>query len=96
MFQMKDLTLHVQPTGGLLLFPNTCRISGNDPNPNPDGGKVCMGDTVPPGGPGHNPKPEHDPCENSRRPGGGDQERGPRKASDLEALRRALRSALVL
>jgi len=83
--------MHVQPAGGLLLFPNTCRISGNDPNP---GGGVCMGDTVPPGGPGHDPKPEHDPCDNSRP--GGDQERGPRKASDLEALRGALRSALIL
>lgn len=95
MFQMKDLTMHVQPAGGLFLFPTTCRISGNDPNPNPGGDKgVCMGDTVPPGGPGHNPKPEHDPCDNSRRPGG-DQQRGPRKASDLDILRRALRSALV-
>jgi len=95
MFQMKYLTMHVQPAGCLLLFPNTCRISGTDPNPNPGGGKgVCMGDTVPPGVPGHDPKPEHDPCENSRP--GGDKERGPRKASDLEALRRALRSALVL
>ena len=92
MFQMKDLTLHVQPTGGLLLFPNTCRISGADPNP---GGDVCMGDTVPPDGPGHDPKPEHDPCDDPQRPGNG-QDRGPRKASDLEALRRALRSALVL
>ena len=91
MFQMKDLTMHVQSTGGLLLFPNTCRISGDEPNP---GGK-CAGHTVPPGGPGHDPKPERDPCENSRQPGN-DHDRGPRKASDLDTLRRALRQSLVL
>lgn len=94
MFQMKDLTTHVQPAGGLLLFPNTCRISGADPNPGGDK-TVCMGHTAPPGGPGHDPKPETDPCEASRRPGS-DHDRGPRRASDLDALRRALRSALTL
>jgi hypothetical protein len=92
MFQMKDLTLHVQPAGGLLLFPNTCRISGNDPNP---GGTVCMGDTSPPHGPGHDPNPKTDPCENSRRPDS-DHDRGPRRASDLDALREALRRSLNL
>jgi hypothetical protein len=87
---MKDLTMHVQSTGGLLLFPNTCRISGDEPKP-----EKCAGHTVPPGGPGHDPKPEQDPCENSRRPDS-DHNRGPRKASDLDTLRRALRQSLVL
>jgi len=93
MFQMKDLTLHVQPAGGLLLFPNTCRISGNDPNPTGDR-TICAGHTDPPG-PGHGRKPESDPCDDSRRPDS-DHDRGPRRASDLEALREALRRSLSL
>jgi hypothetical protein len=91
---MKDLTVHVQPTGGLLLFPNTCRISGNETNPAGDK-TICVGHSAPPGGPGHDRKPESDPCDSSRRPDT-DHDRGPRRASDLDALRWALRRTLSL
>jgi hypothetical protein len=93
-FQMKDLMLHVQPAGGMLLFPNTCRISGNDPNPDPKGHTGCERHSAHPAPDPHpNPNPV---CEDSRGPSVAcDRDRGPRRASGLDALRQALRASLV-
>lgn len=99
MFQMKDLMMHVQPAGGVLLFPNTCRISGNDPNPDPKAHKGCEHQSARPGrkdGPQPEPPPNPKPaCEDSRGPSiACDRDRTPRRASDLDALRRVLRAEL--
>jgi hypothetical protein len=90
-FQMKDLTLHVQPAEGMLLFPNTCRISGNDPNPDPKGHPGCDRHSAHP-----EPRPNPNPaCEDSRGPSVAcDRDRGPRRASGLDALRQAMRAEL--
>jgi hypothetical protein len=95
-FQMKDLMMHVQPAGGMLLFPDTCRISGAETNPK--GHTGCqrhsarpdrVGQDDPPPDPHPGPKPA---CEDSRP--AGDRDRGPRRASGLDVLRRALRAEL--
>ena len=97
MFQMRDLMVDVVPGQGPLFFADTCRISG-DPGkgrpdcdrqsarPQPGGGQEHGGGT----------KPEPPPvCMGTEAPSlACDRDRGPRRASGLDSLRRALRAEL--
>lgn len=92
MFQAKDLMVDVMPAGN----PTTCRLSGNDPQPDCDrsrgGGPPGRRD---PRRPDQNPEPG---CDASAAPG---RDRDPetrraRGAADLAFLRRALRARLAL
>ena len=97
MFQMRDLMVDVLSGQGPLFFADTCRISGAPAAGRP-GCERHSARPDPRGGEGHGgvAKPEPPPVrEGTRAPSVAcDRDRGPRRASGLDSLRRALRAEL--
>jgi len=94
---MKDLMVDVLPGGAPLQLADTCRISAGDPHQPTE----CEGRSVPPGGHGKD-HPQKDPhpappplCAGTKAPSAGcDRGRKPRRAAELDFLRRELLAQL--